>query len=66
MWKYETYFGNGVSMVYEHDLFLYMSIIFQLVLECRAKQNMLWLEDEFKTCILTEVIFMQNEYGVGK
>ena len=45
---------------------LQMVIRVCLVFLSRATRNMLWREDEFKTCILTDVSFMQNEYGLGK
>ena len=43
----------------------YILIRCLLVSECRATKNMLWLEDEFDICILSGVLFMQNEYGIA-
>ena len=44
----------------------YILISFWLVFYSRAVLIMLWHEDSFKPFIITEDIFMQNEYGLGK
>ena len=47
--------------------FLYIIIRFFLMfLECRVALIMLWLEDSFNTFILTQPIFIQNEYCQGQ
>ena len=46
--------------------FLYIFLRFSLAFYCQAALIMLWLEDLFKTFILTKKFVMQNEYGPGQ
>ena len=61
-----------IFILFKNTLYKYFQILqiifihFSLVFRCRPALIILWFEDLFKTFILTEEMFMHNEYGLGQ